>query len=411
MSPNRRVLRRRELLGGAAGLTAASLTAGCLGLDDSSPSAGTDDSTEWTHAAANPSATAYVRDALAPRTGATERWAFDAPRAYGRPVVAAGLAFLPTGDGLYAYDVESGEERWQFVPDGEGRGSSFALSPAVADETVYVGFEGDPGLFALDAGDGTERWRAGDSTVHSAPVVGEYGSVFVGTDTGLLAATADGSVRWEYDLFGRGVQVATRGGLGSTVYVGTSAGEVYALYASDDGAAEPPEGLWRRKLAGKVISMAVDRGGDCYASTFGGPTVRMEGGAFAGQTQWSNADAETMDEGLCLADGTVYGNNLARFVAVDERTGETAWRVNVGNDEDYTCGPAAAGDTLYAGRSGALLAYKLGGGVGFEGSRVEPRRFRYPVDGSPTGLAVADGALFVTVGSQDGSRFLALDPA
>jgi outer membrane protein assembly factor BamB len=409
MSPNDTSLPRRELLAGVAGLTTVSATAGCLGLDDTGADPGTDDSTAWPHRAANPSATAYVPDAAAPRTGTTERWGIDVPRASDRPVVADGLAFLPSADGLYAYDVASGEERWQFRPD-DAEGSAFALSPAVDGDTVYVGFQSDPGLFALDASDGTERWRAGDSPVWSAPVAGEYGTVFVGTGEGLLAVTEDGTVRWEYELFGRGVRVAGIGGLGSVVYVGTSAGEVYALYASDNEGVGP-EGLWRRKLDGEVISLAVGQGGDCYASTFGGPTVRLEDGAFAGRTRWSNEDAETMDEGLCLADGRVYGNNLARFVAVDERTGETAWHVGVGNDTDYTCAPAAAGDTLYAGRSGELLAYELGGGVGFEGTRIEPTRFRHPVDGAPTGIAVADGALFVTTGGDAGSRFLAVDPA
>jgi len=410
VSPDRPSICRRELLAGVAGLTAASATAGCLDLDDGGPTPGTDDSTEWSHAAANRRATAYAPDALAPRTGATERWTIDAPGAYQRPVVAGGLALLPTGDGLYAYDVETGEERWQFASDGEDRDSAFALSPAVNGDTVYVGFQSDPGLSALDVSDGTERWRAGDSDVYAAPVAGDSGTVFVGTDTGLLAVTEDGTVRWEYELFGRGVRVATGAGLGSTAYVGTSAGEVYALFVSDNEGAGP-EGLWRRKLDGEVISLAVGQGGDCYASTFGGPTVRMEDGAFAGRARWSNADAETMDGGLCVAAGRVYGNNLARFVAVDERSGETAWQVGVGNETDYTCGPAAAGDTLYAGRSDGLFAYKLGGGVGFEGTRLEPRRFRYPVEGAPTGIAVADGALFVATESQAGSKLLALDPA
>jgi hypothetical protein len=84
----------------------------------------------------------------------------------------------------------------------------------------------------------------------------------------------------------------------------------------------------------------------------------------------------------------------------------------VGNETDFTCGPVAAGDTLYAGRSGAVVGYKLGGGIGMGGTRLEPSRFRHAVEGSPAGIAVADGALFVAVENTDGpARLLALDPA
>jgi outer membrane protein assembly factor BamB len=158
----------------------------------------------------------------------------------------------------------------------------------------------------------------------------------------------------------------------------------------------------------------VGESGDCYASTFGGPTVRLEEAAFASRTRWSNEDAEIMKGRLSLTGGNVYGNELARFVAIDARRGETAWQVNAGNREEYTCAPAAAGDTVYAGRDGVVLAYRLGGTVGFELARVKPARFSYPVDGPPAGLAVADGALFgavCDVGDDSGRRFLAHDPA
>jgi outer membrane protein assembly factor BamB len=413
MSPQRPTLHRRELLAGVGGLTAASATAGCLGLDldGSGPSPGTDDSTDWPERGNGPAGRSYAPDALAPRSGTSQRWTTEVPWITDRPVVAEGLVLLPTAGPLVAYDTASGDEVWRYTPDVEGQ--PWFHSPAVRDGTVFATFREERGLVALSAADGSLRWRADVGPVSAPPLPVEDGSVpsvFVGDRRGRLTLLDDeGDSEWSDDLFGEVTTLhAPDRGLGQQAYVGTSAGEVYAMY--DDGGS--PRGLWRRKLGGKVLSLAIERGGDAYVSTFGGPTVRLRGGAHTGRTDWSNEQAGTLQEGLCAVDGRLYGANLASLNALDTRDGERAWTVDVGSDVDFTCGPVAAGDTLYVGRSGAVVGYKLGGGVGVGESRLEARRFHHAVEGSPASIAVADGALFVAVESSDGpSRLLALDPA
>jgi hypothetical protein len=63
---------RRDLLAGLAG-TGLAATAGCL-ADDDQFSAGSDATTDWPMARHDPANTAYAPDAVAPRTGVTERW-------------------------------------------------------------------------------------------------------------------------------------------------------------------------------------------------------------------------------------------------------------------------------------------------------------------------------------------------
>jgi outer membrane protein assembly factor BamB len=409
MSPQRPSLRRRDLLAGVAGLTTA--TAGCLDLGDSGPTAGTDGATDWPNRGNGLAGRSYAPDALAPRTGTSQRWATEVPWITDRPVVAEGLVLLPSAGALVAYDTESGEEVWRYAPDTVGQ--PWFHSPAVRDGTVFTTFREERGLVALSAEDGSVRWRADVGPISAPPLPVEDGRVpyvFVGDRRGRLTLLDDeGAVVWTYDLFG-GVTTlhAPARGLGQQAYVGTTAGEVYAMY--DDGGT--PRGLWRRKLGGKVLSMAVDEGGDAYVSTFGGPTARLRSGAHAGRTDWSNEESGTLQEGFCLADETLYGANLATMDALDTHEGETAWTVDVGSAVDFTCGPVAAGDTLYTGRTGEVVGYRLGGGVGVGGTRLEAVRFRHAVEGSPAGLAVADGALFVGVENTDGpARLLALDPA
>jgi hypothetical protein len=59
---------------------------------------------------------------------------------------------------------------------------------------------------------------------------------------------------------------------------------------------------------------------------------------------------------------------------------------------------AGAGDTLYVGGEAGVSAYRLDGGLGVGGLRLNPRRWHVDVGGSVVrGLAVADDAVFVPV--------------
>ena len=77
-------------------------------------------------------------------------------------------AFGPSGHHLYAVDVRSGRQRWEFDPHG------VVTSPAVAGGTAYVGSD-DGYLYAVDVRHGVEKWRfwagRGYFGVRSSPVL------------------------------------------------------------------------------------------------------------------------------------------------------------------------------------------------------------------------------------------------
>ncbi len=81
-----------------------------------------------------------------------EKLAFDASY---QPVVAGGLMFVGsmTDDSLTAYDLDSGEIRWQYWTDGPVR-----LAPVVWQGRVYVGSD-DGCLHCVDAATGQQIWR------------------------------------------------------------------------------------------------------------------------------------------------------------------------------------------------------------------------------------------------------------
>lgn len=115
------------------------------------------------------------------------------------PAVAAGTVYAGR-DRVYALDRRTGEHRWMFA----ARGHSAYGDPAVADGTVYVGgvrpADGVPegSLFAIDARTGAEQWRYETGLVPTPPAVGN-GVVYTTADAVYALDADDGTVRWRHD--------------------------------------------------------------------------------------------------------------------------------------------------------------------------------------------------------------------
>jgi len=164
------------------------------------------------------------------------------------PTVADGTVYYvgrpetddPSGR-LYALDEATGETAWQTPIDDV----SLRSSPAIADGTVYVAASTSTAcpavggqestctpsqsgtLYAIDAGNGEQRWTASiRSDVRSAPAVtGEM--VYVGCNGGVSAVTRDGTASWRVEL-GDYLKSSPAVG-GGRLFVGCSDGKLYAL--------------------------------------------------------------------------------------------------------------------------------------------------------------------------------------
>lgn len=161
------------------------------------------------------------------------------------------VLFVPTSAGLWAFDVETGDEKVIFA--------SSVSTVAAADGVLYVGRvdSGDALVEAVNP-DGSMSWRAtlgddvnvtADLTVEddTVYVVGEYdggpsiGGAQTGQDGKLYAlSTADGSEQWTFDpevemaYFVERDQAITSPTVdGDSVFVGSDDRRVYELDASD----------------------------------------------------------------------------------------------------------------------------------------------------------------------------------
>ncbi|WP_313691086.1 PQQ-binding-like beta-propeller repeat protein [Halorarum halobium] len=373
---------RRDLLSGLAAVGTVAL-AGCTG---NSFSPGSDGGTEWPAPAATPEATSYVADAAAPRTPPIERWREPVGPATGRPVVADGTVLVPTGDGLVAIDLRTGEQRWS------GGGDTYGV--CVHEGTVYATLRNEPATVARDVVDGTERWRVSNgSSFGAAPLVAPAGDrVYVGDTGGVVAAygTREGEELWRFDAFTGVYSLATDQ---DSLFVGTTGGEAYQLHAPRADATP----LWRRKLPGTVRALAVD-GNAVYASTFGGGLFKLARGAATGRTEWHARRAATASESIVATGNAAFTVDAERTTAVDAGDGGIDWSRTV-DAPSKPSAPAAAGDTLYVGVDGALRALALGGGTGVEGLSFGSERWSY--EASVSAAAVADGAVIAACDDLD----------
>lgn len=207
--------------------------------------------------------------ALDARTG-SEQWSFQTGhRVEATPAYGSGTVYVGSYDQhVYAIDAERGTRRWKRDVGGLVRGSA-----TVWDGDVYVGvgchnlacaWYADESevtengwVYSLDAKSGETNWRfdAGDEVV-STPAVADD-TVYVGGSNGRLYAldAASGEERWSHEV--RDMIWSSPAVAFGTVYFADWDGNVHAVNASS-GRSE-----WTADTAGQYISgsVAVDEEG------------------------------------------------------------------------------------------------------------------------------------------------------
>ena len=187
-------------------------------------------------------------------------------RTGGPPTATADHLYVPTESGLLALDSSNGDEVWQQA--GRFRGGS----PAVGGETLYAagripkGEQQVPGVIALDATTGEERWRVEPPEFEPGSPVVTDDLVYVAADgTQLYALDADsGEVRWTlgfgWDL---GTPAPTEDGL-----LVSAGGRLYSVGGAADEDARPWAGVVESSDGGDASSPAYDDS-DFYFGTHG----------------------------------------------------------------------------------------------------------------------------------------------
>ncbi|SMO51596.1 PQQ-binding-like beta-propeller repeat protein [Gracilimonas mengyeensis] len=298
-----------------------------------------------------------------------------------KPLIGGKLLYQLNGNGIfYAIDKTNGEVRWTFSTGGEhrmerGTGSStyvdiwdYYLSGASQDgNTIYFG-SSDGHVYALNATDGTLKWKyATSGEVHATPVIGDS-LVYAGSMDGKLYALrkTNGTLAWEFDTIGAryfpkgavqrapvltedalifgsrdynlyalnpangkglwnfrdpgGWIIATPAVKNGGVFVGTSDSHLFYRFDAQSGRKE-----WEIPLNMRVYGSAVFDDDRVYFGCFNGYLygVNRENGSveWSFQTDGSKANYHTVydDEDEFRDDFVIYGNTLEATIQSEEQ--------------------------------------------------------------------------------------------
>ncbi|MCI4331560.1 MAG: PQQ-binding-like beta-propeller repeat protein [Thermoplasmata archaeon] len=185
-----------------------------------------------------------------------------------------------------------------------------------------------PSIFAIRAGPVTDG-----STVYVGDVLGRIYA---------LNRSANGSVRWNQSVGGGPTQLDVAG---SDVYVGTTAGELLALWSSN-GSVD-----WRVPLGSRVIQSVSVVGDRVLVGTAGGSVVSLN--ATTGSVVWTTGLGAGVGGGVAVDGAGLFVPTVNGTVDRLDGAGQILWSAKVGASIDTAVAVDGA-DVLVADLSGNL---------------------------------------------------------
>lgn len=251
------------------------------------------------------------------------------------------LTILLLGVASVASGALPGDILWQYQTGGQVH-SSPVLG---ADGTIYVGSD-DSRVHAINP-DGSQKWiYATGGVVFSSPAVGADGTVYVGSnDKKLHAINPDGSQKWTYATQGE-IMSSPAIGTDGVIYVGSAD---YSLYAIN-----PDKSLkWKYDTGSRVDSSpAIGSDNTLYVGSWDGCLYAIDLDAITVGTRlkWKyeiGSDVRYSSPAIG-ADGTIYIGCTDGFLYAIDSDGGFKWRYETGNAIESS--PAIGADgTIYVG--------------------------------------------------------------
>ncbi|MFC6954273.1 PQQ-binding-like beta-propeller repeat protein [Halorubellus litoreus] len=363
--------------------------------DRSLSGAATDD---WGQPQSDAASTGYVPEESVGTSAACVAWRQEDVAPVSTAVVLSDSHVFVGGEGregLRALDRTTGEQAW--TTDSSLSGVINVRNPLVVDGTVYftaeIGAEGGR-VFAFDAETGEERWRMEPAAGvgNMGPVRHEDG-VLYGTswiaDTDAESVvwaldTAARTTRWKTRLDGRGLESCAVGN--GRVYVAGDKRAAAGVQALD---ANTGEVLWRAVDA-QVAGAPTVTGNAVYATT---NDTRDAPSLFAldpetGGTRWTYETLNGTDCSVIATDDTVtYRTSDGLFCLGTDGAGR--WRYTGRGARSQRGSPVRVGETIVVGSTG-----NDPGLVAVDANTGDPQ-WSIPTPEIPMTPAVVDGDVYV----------------
>lgn len=299
-----------------------------------------------------------------------------------RPIAAEEMVFtLDSNAGVRAFKIKNGDRVWsRDLRPNHYDEAQFGGGLAYSEGRIYA-TTGYGIVAALDAKTGKVIWRHDvRGTLRSAPMVAN-GRLFVAAADGQMHAlsTVDGNELWVQagisepsTLIGTGVPALAD----DVVFVPSNAGELYAVRVQNGKV------LWQQSLAGS----------------------RHAGGALP--TLSSIKGSPALD-----GDRVYAASNGGRMAAVDKRTGNAAWDIDLASADT----PVIVADTIYvlSGQNTLVLVQRSSGRIratyplpryADEENSKKPIYWSGPVIGNGIAWLVSSRGMLVGIDVKTGER-------
>lgn len=242
------------------------------------------------------------------------------------------LAFV-SGDGnVYALDQKTGRLLWKFKTQGERTYSLYSYadyyqsSPIFEKGILYFG-SGDSYVYALDANNGTLKWKfkTGD-VVHARPAL-HNNQLFIGSFDGYVYAldAIKGTLIWKFksvgqQFFPKGEMQGNPTVFNDRIFIGSRDYNLYAINIKEG------YGLWNRQFAkGWAMGTPVVKDSVLYVGT-SDDMVLLALDPYTGRTKWQAAVKFNVFGAPAIADTSVFiGTLMGKLFGIDRRTGAILW--------------------------------------------------------------------------------------
>jgi outer membrane protein assembly factor BamB len=297
-------------------------------------------------------------------------------------------AYVAFNQSVYAVDLASGQERWQFAPPEQDKGATFYAPPALSDSGSLIVTSYSGVVYALKANSGDIIWRRAlsSSRLVGGPAVAGDLVLVPSADHNLYALKLDsGADVWSYTtgkpLWSEPLVV------GDKVFL---SGLDHKLYALDLASGRQ---LWSTELKGAMTDRPTSMDSLILTGTFANQLVALN--ADSGRVAWTlQTDGWVWGDPVVQDSVAYFGDVDGTFYAVDSQ-GHVVWQNHL--DGDVTASPAVEnGNVYFVTADGQVFARKAA-----DNSPV----WQQPLDGQLlTDPAITGDSLLVA--SLDGKNLL-----